>query len=80
MEIGINGAYEILFAIGEKYSARIYELLDNEELPLFLREQYSESPHWYTNGEWNTMLDTLIWMSYTDNEKKKLLDEELDTI
>jgi len=80
MEIGINGAYEILFAIGEKYSARIYELLDNEELPLFLREHYSESPHWYTNGEWNTMLDTLIWMSYTDNEKKKLLDEELDTI
>ena len=62
------------------YSDRIYELLDDTSHPLFLREHYSESPNWYTNQDPKTMIDTLIWMSYTESEKKKLLDEEIDRI
>ena len=61
-----------------KYSQRIFKMLDNEDCPLYLREHYSESPTWYTNRSVEDIVDTLIWMSYSEAEKKKLLDEELD--
>ena len=64
----------------DEYSKRIFKILDNEECPLYLREHYAESPSWYTNHSVNGIVDTLIWMSYSDNEKLKILDEELQSL
>tara|TARA_Y100001970_G_C14220579_1_gene852426 strand:- start:2058 stop:2465 length:408 start_codon:yes stop_codon:yes gene_type:complete len=64
----------------DEYSKRIFKIMDNAECPLYLREHYSESPSWYTNHSVNGIVDTLIWMSYSDNEKLKILDEELQSL
>ena len=64
----------------DEYSKRIFKILDNEECPLYLREHYAESPSWYTNHSVNGIVDTLIWMSYSDNEKLKILDDELESL
>ena len=64
----------------DEYSKRIFKILDNEECPLYLREHYAESPSWYTNHSVNGIADTLIWMSYSENEKLKILDDELESL
>ena len=64
----------------DEYSKRIFKIMDNAECPLYLREHYAESPSWYTNHSVNGIVDTLIWMSYSDNEKLKILDDELESL
>ena len=39
-----------------------------------MKDFYEESPDYHINN----MFDSLIWLSYSDTEKKKILDEELD--
>ena len=63
-----------------QYHQRISQLLNNESIELFIREHYSESPNWKLNNDMENMIDTLIWISYSDKEKLEILDEELDEI
>ena len=39
---------------------------------------YNESPYFYENNKLHDMMKTLAWLTYTDEMKKKILDEELD--
>lgn len=62
----------------QTYKERMDSILDNQETPLFLREFYSESPNWYTNQNIYDFIDTLSWLSYTDQEKEERLNEEIE--
>jgi len=42
-----------------------------------MREHYAESPTYYGNQSEETMIQTLIWLSYSNAEKKAILDDEL---
>jgi len=59
------------------YQERMLEILDDTDIPLYLREHYSESPSYYGNEDPDTMIDTLIWLSKSDAHKKQELDKEL---
>ena len=39
---------------------------------------YNESPYFYENNKLHDMMETLAWLTYTDEMKKKILDKELD--
>ena len=54
------------------FNKRIDELSMNKEE--YMKEFYDESPDYHTNN----MINALIWLSYSDLEKKKILDDELD--
>ena len=60
------------------YRKRMLEMLDDERLPLYLREHLSESSNYYTNINLYKMVDTLVWLTKSDVEKKALLDSELN--
>ena len=60
------------------YKENMMKLLNNESLSIIEREFYAESPNWYTNQNQKSMVDTLIWSTYTDIEKKDILDKELE--
>ena len=60
------------------YRERIMEILNNQEIPILEREFYSESGNWLQNNDFENMIDTLVWLSRTDKEKKEILDEDLD--
>lgn len=61
-----------------KYEERIMGLLNDQQKDLYLREHYAESPNYYGNQEEENMIQTLIWLSYSDQEKKDILDKELE--
>ena len=61
-----------------QFYLRMSKLMNNINIPLFLKEHNSESPDWKNNNDINNMINTLIWMTYSDEEKKNLLDEELE--
>ena len=48
-----------LLDIQQKYRYYIYQLMDDNNIPLFLREHYSESPNWYLNNDIQNMIDTI---------------------
>ena len=54
------------------FNKRIDELCENKQE--YMKDFYDESPDYHTNN----MVNSLIWLSYSDSEKKKILDEELD--
>ena len=54
------------------FKNRIDEICVNKEE--YMKDFYEESPDYHINN----MFDSLIWLSYSDTEKKKILDEELD--
>lgn len=54
------------------FNKRINEIINKSNN--YMKEFYEESPNYSPDN----MIDTLIWLSYLDNEKKKMLDEELD--
>ena len=54
------------------FSKRIDELCVNKQE--YMKDFYEESPDYHTNN----MVNALIWLSYSDLEKKKILDDELD--
>ena len=61
-----------------KYEEKIMGLLDNQETDLYLREHYAESPNYYGNQDEENMIETLIWLSHSEKDKKDILDKELD--
>tara|TARA_B100001123_G_C15112811_1_gene948151 strand:+ start:89 stop:304 length:216 start_codon:yes stop_codon:yes gene_type:complete len=61
----------------ENYHKKIYELLDSDKYPLYLREHYSESPNWYLNTDIKNIIQTLLWMTYNKKEKEEILNKEL---
>ena len=61
-----------------KYEEKIMSLLDHQETDLYLREHYAESPNYYGNQEEEAMIETLIWLSHSDAEKKDILDWDLE--
>ena len=65
--------------VSEKYHERIYEILDDITIPIYIREHMSESPQWLQNNETKQQVDTFVWLTYNDSQKKKILDEELNT-
>ena len=54
------------------FNKRIDELCVNKQE--YMKDFYNESPDYHTNN----MVNALIWLSYSDTEKKKILDDELD--
>ena len=54
------------------FNKRIDELCMNKEE--YMKDFYEESPDYHTNN----MVNSLIWLSYSDKGKKKILDNELD--
>ena len=54
------------------FNKRINEIINKSNN--YMKEFYEESPNYSPDN----MINTLIWLSYLDNEKKKMLDEELD--
>ena len=61
-----------------QFHLRMSKLMNNINIPLYLKEHYSESPNWKNNNDHNSMINTLIWMTYSNEEKKEILDEELE--
>ena len=61
-----------------RFHLRMSKLMNDNNGPLFLKDHYSESPDWKINNNINSMINTLIWMTYSDEEKKEILDEELE--
>ena len=63
----------------KEYKKYIYEkYLNTEDIPLFMREFYSESSSWFTNTDIESMKNTIHWSSIDDQKKIKLLDDDLD--
>ena len=62
----------------KKYQQRIYQKLDNDNIELYLREHYSESPNWYTNDNIKDIIESILWMTYTNKEKTEILNNELN--
>ena len=60
------------------YRERIMEILNNQDIPILEREFYSESGNWYQNNDFQDMIDTLVWLSRNKEEKKEILNEDLD--
>jgi hypothetical protein len=60
------------------YRERIMEILNNQEIPILEREFYSESGNWFQNNDFENMIHTLVWLTRTNEEKKEILDEDLD--
>ena len=60
-----------LLDLGQKeYQKYIYEnYLNTEEIPLFMREFYSESSSWFTNKDIDSMKSTIHWSTINDSQK-----------
>ena len=59
------------------YKTKIESILNNEKIPLFLREFYGESPNWYTNQDMYNIIDSILWLTYNDQDKEEILNREL---
>jgi hypothetical protein len=60
------------------YKGRTLLLVEDTKLDNYMIEHYQESPS-YNSPYAKEMIDTLIWMSYSDEDKKKMLDGDMDT-
>lgn len=54
------------------FNKRIDELCMNKEE--YMKDFYEESPDYHTNN----MVNSLIWLSYSDKEKLQILDNDID--
>ena len=68
---------EDLIYLQNSYRECMMKILNNQGLLFVEREFYSESPNWYTNQDPKSMVDTLVWLSLTDTEKKEKLDKDI---
>tara|TARA_A100001015_G_scaffold223880_1_gene252301 strand:- start:358 stop:756 length:399 start_codon:yes stop_codon:yes gene_type:complete len=50
---------------------------DTENLN-YIKEFYIESPNFYENNDFLSMINNLSWLSYNDKIKKNILDEDLN--
>ena len=64
--------------LNDIYNKRIMEILNNQDIPILEREFYSESANWYQNNDFENMIETLVWLSRTNEEKKEILNNDLD--
>lgn len=62
----------------EIYKKRIMGILNDQNIPILVREFYSESPNWFLNDDFENMIHTLVWLSQTNKEKKEILNEDLN--
>ena len=69
---------EVYTHLIQSYKEKIESVLSNQDTPLFLREFYVESPNWYTNQNVYHLIDTLVWLTYTDQEKEDKLNDEIE--
>lgn len=60
------------------YRDRILEILNDMNIPILEREFYSESGNWFQNNDFENMIHTLIWLTRNNEEKKEILDEDLN--
>ena len=62
-----------------EYRKYIYNnYLNNEDIPLFMREFYSESSSWFLNQDIEDMKYSIEWSSLDDNDKLEILNDDLD--
>lgn len=66
-----NHIHSIMNDFEQKFNNRMEEISNNS--CNFIKEFYEESPNYQSDN----MFDTLIWLSYSDKEKKNILDDEL---
>ena len=59
------------------YKARMLLLVEDKKPDNYMVEHYQESPS-YNSPCAKEMIDTLIWLSYSDEDKKRILDDEMD--
>mgnify|MGYP003336212193 FL=1 len=71
-------ATEEYITLQDIYRERIMEILNNLDIPILEREFYSESGNWYQNNDFENMIHTLVWLTRTNEEKKEILDEDLN--
>ena len=76
-----NGWYDIKAQryLFDSFAKRKEILIDNASSD-FMRQHYQESPTYDTVGESMSIIDALVWLSYKDEEKKRILDNELVTM
>ena len=55
------------------YHTRIIEMIEKSDD--YLKDFYEESPNYTYNKEF---VNKLIWLTYSDKEKKHMLDKELE--
>tara|TARA_Y100000996_G_C22023218_1_gene437682 strand:+ start:167 stop:400 length:234 start_codon:yes stop_codon:yes gene_type:complete len=67
-----------LMYLQKNYKNKMLEILNNEDLSIIEREFYAESSNWYTNQDPKSIIDTLLWLSNSNEKKKEILDEELN--
>lgn len=60
------------------YRERIMEILNDMDIPILEREFYSESGNWFQNNDYENMIHTLVWLTRNNEEKKEILDEDLN--
>ena len=61
--------------VSKIYQSRINDLIDHDID--YVREFYEESPNFGTNNGLISMVNTLSWLSYSEEEKKRILDEDI---
>lgn len=71
-------ATEEYITLQDIYRGRIMEILDNLDIPILEREFYSESGNWFQNNDFENMIHTLVWLTRTNEEKKEILNEDLN--
>ena len=64
--------------LNDIYNKRIMEILNNQDIPILEREFYSESGNWFQNNNFKDMIHTLVWLTRINEEKKEILDKELE--
>ena len=57
------------------FKSRMKDLIDLDID--YVREFYEESPNFRTNNDIISMVNTLSWLSYSEEEKKRILDEDI---
>jgi hypothetical protein len=67
-----NNILNIMINNEHKFNNRMKELSYNS--PNFMKEFYGESPYYQLDN----MFDAMIWLSYSDKEKKNILDNGLN--
>ena len=56
-----------------RYNTRILEIIKNSEE--YLKDFYDESPNFTFSKDY---INKLIWLTYSDKDKKQILDRELE--
>jgi hypothetical protein len=56
-----------------RYNTRILEIINNSEE--YLKDFYDESPNFTFSKDY---INKLIWLTYSDKDKKQILDRELE--